>query len=468
MSWRAVLILFVCLAFASSGYSQRTYPGESPKSSTGAKPVRPPVTRGSKKAVTRANGVLFVLTKPATSKVIIKSLQGNTIQAGMSQQGEYRIELSPGRYRIEVSADKYSSIFQEAEVKRAEPEYIQVELAPNTGSIQIGMGGIPPDANILIDGQEPKSVVKKPGNQIQINDISVGPHTLRITHPSITPYEEKVEVQGGIPVPVTPMYREANVTFLVKSEPGATIFIDDNLEGRIGERGELRIAEKYKPGRHTIRAEKESFEPEQKSADYGVGEAVVDVKLNRVKTSPEFSDYFQEGAAFWDAPKVWVIERGRMYVRPPDAGFIRDKLYDNFKMVFDISFTNNKGAVWIVRARDKKNYYLFQLTGPTASSPRLFRSYIYKDGQATLLKSDTVVDDLSRPNDQFTITIEAKGSTITHYFQARSAPKAEGAQLLSSVQDSTYSYGAIGFASKDGEEFLVRSVTIIPDESKTR
>src|SRR5262249_17751347 len=155
-----------------------------------------------------------------------------------------------------------------------------------------------------------------------------------------------------------------------------------------------------------------------------------------IKSSPEFSDYFQDGATYWDAPKTWHVNHSKMSVKGQELGLVRNKVYDDFKVAFDISFNNQKGAVWIVRARDKTKYYLLQRSGPEAAYPMAFRSVIWQNGQLKSVKSDRVVEELRRPNDSNHIIIEAKGDTIKHFIQLKSDPVA-GSQLLGILTDNT-------------------------------
>jgi hypothetical protein len=456
----ACLGIILLLAAGSSVHAQaRRYPGSDPPPRT---PSKPPVTRGAKNPTVKANGVLFVLTKPGAARVTIKNSQGGTINQGVSREGEYRVELKPGKYNVEVLAEKYLPFAGETEIKQSRPEYVLADLTPTTGAVQIAMGTLPETAVVLIDGQKPAKVTRKAGNQIQIDDVDAGPHTLRITHPTIGDYEEKIEVQGGVITPISPVFREAAVSFIVRSEPGADVFIDNNLEGRVGERGELRVSTKYRPGRHTVRVEKEKFKPAQKNEEFPVGEAVVELKLTRSLSTDEFADYFLDGAIHWEAPKEWQVKRGRMTIDGTQVGLLKDRLYDDFKMIFDVSFTNGKGAAWVVRAQDKQNFYLFQLTGPKAQNQNTLRYFVYQNGQPRLLGSVPVVENLSKPDDSFTITVEAKGPVIKHYLQVKSAPKAAGPELISTVTDNTFSYGGVGFGAKDDEEFVVFLINVIP------
>ena len=355
--------------------------------------------------------------------------------------------------------------------RRDGPRGVRV-AKPTTGSITLAMGQVGFDGTtVLIDDQNPAKLkvkvnVKRDENQIELVDVPEGIHSLTLTNPTIAVWKrQNIRVEGGDEVTLAPRFEMALVNFTVKSEPDALIYLDNILAGKTSSTGELRIPDK-KPGRHILRAEKDKFESVSTDENFGIGNAVVELRLTRINSGPEFSDYFQAGTSFWDAPKTWQVRAGKLFVRDaPEVG-LRNGFYDDFKMVFDISFVNNKGAVWVVRARDKKNFYLFQLVGSTGTNPKSFQSFVYKNGQATLINSNRVVDDLSRPNDSFLITIEAMGATIKHSIQLKSNPGA-GSQLFSTLVDNTYSYGSVGFGTLNAEEFVVYNVSVFP-EAKPR
>jgi hypothetical protein len=149
-------------------------------------------------------------------------------------------------------------------------------------------------------------------------------------------------------------------------------------------------------------------------------------------------------------------------VQGPGIGLIKDASYKDFRMEFDLVFGNGKGAVWVLRAQDENSYYLFQLTGPAASIPNFFRSFIYQNGQVKPLKSFRVPENLGVAGDRFHIIIEAKGPEIKHFIQLKSSPKATQPEPFSVTTDTTFSNGRIGFGAIEGEEFIVQFVGVIP------
>jgi hypothetical protein len=461
-----IIICTVCFVCTSLVFAQRPPEVDTPK----AKPkvVKPRRIVGPVKAQNRANGVLFVLTDPPIAQVLIKS-GGATVRQGRSEDGEFRAELPPGLYDVEVTSQRYQPFTAKASVRQVGTRPVQADLVPTVGSIFIGLGSLDTDVNLLIDGKKPVGVEKRGENQLEIDNLSVGTHTLRITHPSIVPWESPVEVGGGATTNVTPRFKPAVVNLIIKSEPGADVSVNESYSGRVAENGELRIFNKLGPGEHTIRVVKDKFETARLTKRFGVGEETLDMRLKRKVFSESFADQVVGGAADWDLPKTWQVTKGKLRVRGAGAsatvGLLREKEYADFKAGFDLSFANGKGAAWVLRARDKQNYYLFQLMGPASAEPGKFYSYIVEDGKIKQLRPPEFVPlKLNAQGASFLISVEAKGSSINHFIELSNDPQVTGRRPLSVLKDSTFSSGTLGFTSKDGEEFIVQFVNIEPTQ----
>ena len=458
-----ILIFTLCFACTSLVVAQRPPEVEPPKPK--AKVVKTRRPQGAQTAQNRGNGVLFVLTEPPVADVTIKS-RGATVKQGRSEDGEFRAELPPGLYDVEVKSQRYQPFAAKASVRQVGTKPVEADLVPTVGSILIGLGSVDTDASLYLDGRKITAVVKKGENQIELENLPVGEHTLRISHPTIVDWERKVEVAGGSTTTVTPRFALAIVNLIIKSEPGAEVSVDETYAGRVGDNGELRVFNNLGPGEHTVRVVKDKFEASQIKKRFAVGNETLEMPLKRKVFSEGFGDQFLGPPTNWDIPRGWQVTKGKMHVRPaPTAavGLVRDKEYANFKASFDLTFVNGKGAAWVVRARDKQNYYLFHLVGPSGNGRNTFHSYIVQNGQAKPLKApEFLALDLSAPNASFLITIEATGGSIKHFIEISNAPQASGRRPLSVLNDGTYSSGTLGFTSKDGEEFVIFFVNVEP------
>lgn len=408
-----------------------------------------------------AKGILTILTNTPANVVVksrdaaLRPLQGQSAGA----DNKFRAELPPGVYDIEVSAAKYSPK-KISGIKLETDEAVPVELTPLGGVIQIG--GVDSNATVLIDDRKPiNASVRTEEKLIELADVAAGRHTLRVVRADQVEWTRDVEVEDGRTKYIAAEFKPALVGLIVRSEPEAEIYIDDNYGGRTNEKGEIRISN-LAPGLHRIRAKKNEYEPAEKAEKFNAGPAELRLPLTRTVFSPEFVDTFDQGPKFWNAPKTWQATSGSLKVRGPGIGLIKDTSYKDFRMEFDLVFGNGKGAVWVLRGQDENTCYLFQLTGPAAGSPNMFQTFLYQNGQVKLLKVFRVPENLGVPGDKFHIIVEARGPEIKHYVQVKSDPKATQPQPFSLMSDTTFSNGQVGFGTKDGEEFVVQFVSIIP------
>ncbi len=470
------LSAFCLLAFSLSAHyicAQTSEEGEIVLKKQDRKIIRTDRPIGKPKAQNRRLGVLFVLTDPPAAVVRVKNSRGTVVkQLPSDRVGEFRAELQPGRYSIEVTAPNYLSQTKSAEVSSSREAIVPADLDRDTGTMEIGP--VRDDVKILLNDQDPsrlgiKMSADKEEQKIVLSEIPQGYYKLNITHPEVIAWErKKVEVRGGYTSLVFAELKSAVAKAVVKTEPGAGIYVDDVYQGQTDRAGSIPL--EVKPGAHKIEARLDGYYPNSRKATFSLDKE----EELKIELTPIAFKAFEDSIGSldsWIAPKGWQKNPdGGMLVRGPGVGFAKDTVngrplvYKDFTLIFDISLRNGRGAAWVVRARDEKNYYLFQLTGPSGSSPKRFYSFICQDGEIKALANPVIIaEPLNNPTESFTIIVEAKGSTITHKIALKSAPKTDGPQPLSPpITDYRIPIGAIGFATKDDEQFLVKFVGIAP------
>jgi hypothetical protein len=151
-----------------------------------------------------------------------------------------------------------------------------------------------------------------------------------------------------------------------------------------------------------------------------------------------------------------------LFVRGPGIGLVVDKAWRNSRVAFGLKFANRKGAVWILRARNKDDYYMFQIA-PSG----VFKSFSCHGGELQELKSRTIPKNLSNPDDYIQIIIEATEDAITHSLQTALEPE-ERAIPIDVLTDRAHAAGTLGFGTKDGEEFYVTDFQVQPIAQKTK
>jgi hypothetical protein len=166
----------------------------------------------------------------------------------------------------------------------------------------------------------------------------------------------------------------------------------------------------------------------------------------------------------------WTFERSGVFLvkgelvallKDPDK---RDQFnyYRDFTLNLDLTFQNGKGAAWILRAQDQKNYYLFELTTSKSESGRKsLNFYLCRDGKPILKNSIPVTENIEIPGDSFQLVIEARGNKFTCTLNSAKAPISPPA-TIGIFTDNTFSIGGVGFQAANGIEMLVRNLHIVP------
>jgi hypothetical protein len=410
------------------------------------------------------NGVLFVLTDPEIAQVAVKR-GAEIVQQGRSDAGQFRAELPIGPYTIEVSADKYAPKTYSALVKLSGTEPVIAELDAQTGSIILGP--VEADATILIDGQKPASMkIKKAENQIEIDNIPAGLHTLRISHPTIADWERaKVPVRGGAISYITPKLELATGELNVVTAPGTSVYIDGEFVGATTADGRLNRTN-MKLGNHEVKLAKEGFEEHKETHLFEYRKTVrVERALTPLPTSAEFSDEFDIlNPRRWGAPVGWKAEGGLLHIaNAPVPGFPAGIRYRNFHMGFHLKLENAGGAAWIVRAKDAKNYYLFYLSGPQGVIPNRFITYIVKDNRfdpMDIFTSVSLIEPLAAGG-EYDIEVIATNDGITHTIRSAATGKAENLGAFKDP-DNSFQIGNIGFRTVGAERFAIDVLFVQP------
>jgi hypothetical protein len=134
--------------------------------------------------------------------------------------------------------------------------------------------------------------------------------------------------------------------------------------------------------------------------------------------------------------------------------------YRDFRIEFDVVFTNGRGVGWAARAKDRANYYLFEISGARAGRP-VINFYVCQDGSLELKDSRPIVEKIDKAGDSFHIIFEARGNRFDTQMTIASAPSAKP-HLIGIFQDESFSYGGVGFRGKDQAESLLQTFFIIP------
>jgi len=467
MRWYLFLPVCVVLASSSSAIARQDIDVVIKPKATGPRITQP---TGPKKAHIATKGVLFVLTDPREAEVVVKDSRGAIRAQRRSKDGQFREELQRGTYEIEVTAERYATYKPEpVEIKPPAFEVRQAYLTSTSGSIVVG--GVQPNATILLNGKKPEGIgikkeIKKDDNQILLEDVPNGFYILRIEQPNYTPLQrDRVEVRGGSVTMVTPVLEKAVAPLDIVSEPGAKVYIDNEQVGETNTEGRLKKTD-VSVGRHEIQLVKDGYDDYKDTRQFEFGKTVrIDQKMTPKATSAGFSEDFGVGLGKWAVPPSgWTRKGGRLeIVNAPQLGFASAYNYRDMIMQFHLKLENAGGAAWAVRVKDSSNYYLFYLSGPTGMFPKRFNTYIVRDNKLDLqnpMNSDVVLQDLSKGS-QYTIEIHVSGNKIEHKITPASTGVSEPLGVFEDPYN-LFTIGSVGFRSVWSEAFSVDDVVVEP------
>ncbi|MBX7218619.1 MAG: PEGA domain-containing protein [Blastocatellia bacterium] len=409
-------------------------------------------------------GSLVILTDPPTAEVFLNQRsQGKTSLDGSLAK---TLSVKPGTYVVTVKHPDYEEFQQKIAVRAGVPTPVKATLTARFGFLRISFTDATAGNEIQLDGKPvaPDALTAVSDRIFQFK-TTVGTHRLTVSRPVHQPFSETVEVLPGqtatLPVNLTRQTAE----LLVRATAGAQIFLDGKAKGIVPQTGQLLLAEL--PVGQEIKVSVEAFGYEtfeKKLTLQAAQKNSFEPVLVPLPTVTEFADNFQEGLKFWDAPPEWSAANSIMLVKPgKTAGFVKNKRFCDGDLYFGLRMQNERGASWIVRAQDEKNYYLFCLNGPGGPFPNTFQTYLCRDGVLNL--NEPLVPGIKlppvKPGETYRVHLRMQGTVIEHWL----TPSRTGEDIsIGFFKASTglFPCGGVGFATPNGEDFQVNGFLVQP------
>ncbi|MCI0663981.1 MAG: PEGA domain-containing protein [Acidobacteria bacterium] len=374
--------------------------------------------------------------------------------------------LIPGNYRIVVEHADYHPYSEEMKIEPADlgTLYAAAKMISKYGEVRIG--GVPPGAKVFLDKKAINTSNLSPENStISLTKVLVGKYPLKVSKEGFLDYEKEIDVQPGS-VTFEPVQLAVAVASLtLSSQPGARVYADGEYRGAILSDGKLTIH--LFPGPRKIMVSKDGFQEWNKALTLGSSPTTLDVNLIPVPISAEGSwEPANKESKWFPKNSGWQFNKSGALIRGDKLTLFDTELnsdynyYQNVRLEFDVVFNNGKGVSWVVRAKDPDNYYLFELTGPTAGTTVL-NFYICQDGKLYLKDSQRVVEKMDVKDDTFHIIFSAQGNRFETKMNITSAPQ-EKPRWIGVFQDNTFSLGGIGFRGKDQSEALLQAFFVNP------
>jgi hypothetical protein len=459
--------IFFLVLLSTTALAQRNYTVVRPRERSDSESVSVRT-----KAAQASKGVLAVVLDPVINgQVIVKdSATGKQIeQREAGESGKAEFELRRGKiYQVEVSYPGYLSASGKSKTLKAS-EILRLKLVPQTA--RVNLLGLPEGSQVFLDDKLQVTVGKN--GVAAVNDIAPGKHSLRISHSEYNDLIEKFEnLEAGSEINYSRI-RMTRVTKLeIKGTPGATVFIDGVVQGKIQADGAVRID--YELGgaaEKTISAELIGYQPWSKKENLSPGPHPIEIWLNPIETSGGVTDHF-DSFLYWRNSASWELvtdkNNKKLRVKGSEPGLLKDQVYRDIHedSSFILWLDDGKGASWVVKAdKEGRNYYLFHLAGPksTTHTPNKFYTYVVRDGgePEEVSLPFPVVAKLNQTA-SFEINIEVSGERIRHWITSSEDGEKLGLGTWTDTSPSKdkFLYGTFGFRSLKGEVFSVDELTL--------
>lgn len=404
---------------------------------------------------------------------VVKNRKGAPLSYTLKEQNNTLTlsKLQPGSYLISASHPDYKSREQTISIGKGDIKPITDFLLPKYGEIVIG--GAPLDTKVALDGKELDSSLFNRSNvdgKITIARVLEGEHQLTVSKEAYDPWSSKIKVEPGKSNPASAQLRLATVRLTVKSRPGAHVYLNNSDRGEVQPDGAL-VIEDLLPGSYQMRVALDGFEDFVRPVSFTLNDRkpIASPELTPVAESAEGNEDFTTGVSKWVVPDNWKLERRGLLITGERVGLFRTptekrlfNVYRDFKMSFDLRFVNGRGAAWVVRAKDEKNYYLFQLLPAADGLQTRFNFYVCREGKCTLKDSKRYPEPLNKANDSYFVQLEVKGNEFSQRITVQSNPRADDPQPLGTFSDDSFTYGGVGFRGLDESQALLQNLVVIP------
>ena len=365
------------------------------------RPVYVPKTRvvaGTKRAlVTSTTGTLSVASEP-NATLLIEPKRGSEGKVGTIPADERQFifnDLKPGSYRVAASLDGYEPAEKEVVITAKKTTPVTLNLKPITQNVTIN-------------------------TNIKTGEIRYAPvEAFKDTGTGETKYSPK-----GVTIVVPIQNSRAVLTNL-----GAGTYGVDIRPGEVG----------YQKLLGTITVP---------------GDETVTVNLKHLLSTKTF--YAAWTRDEWDLPPDWRIASQLLSVHGRGVALPRDESYrhySDFHLSSDVKMRNGVAVSFVLRASDRQNYYLIQLTGEKADEPYLLRGFVVKNGVSQPLQSIRInhLAATIKPGQFFKVHIKMKGYSMDISVEDSQTGESLPLGILTDSYQS-FSTGAVGIAAAEGEQ----------------
>jgi hypothetical protein len=426
------------------------------------------VTKPPDKPAQPIFGSLVITSEPASVEIFI-----NNERYGATKNGQLvkPIMLKEGTYKVLAKQNEYEDFFKEIYIRPGQPLPVFAKLTPRFGFVAMKTPTIEANARITLDGETiaQDSLIHE-ADSLMIK-TTPGKHTLIVSQPGYVTVTQPVDVEAGKPAFAQVVLEREPIKLRLKSQAGARLYLNNVDSGVVPATGELELPTLKPETDYKARLELDNYEPQETAFKTALDkEIALNIDLKPLATSAGFEESFLSGLRLWDAPAAWKAESGILHVSGQAAvGLPKNLRYRDCAIRFGLHLTKNRGAAWVIHAKDKNNYYLFYINGANGPFPNQFCAYICRDGKVNLDEPAGPALPIIPPlkdDEYYQVRVTIAGNVIQTYLTPSQTGQEISIGLFKDPQNS-FPIGNIGFAVLDGEEYIINGFSIIlPNEAK--
>jgi hypothetical protein len=415
-------------------------------------------------------GFLALVTTPK-AEVRLNGIRG---KYSANTDGVLKLRnIRPGDYRLEITLDGFETVVKTISVSRGEQTVLNEPLVSRYGTLELGLGdAAAADVTVSLDDKAAlQSQLKVERGKIIVSRVPTGPRSIGLSKPGHDSCTLSLDIKPGENFLAVTMKR-ATITLTVKTQPQAEVYVDNLMRGSAGNDGVLPIPD-LAAGAHTLKVKLAGYQTVERPLSLTLERREVTevVKLDSILETAPFDEKFTEEIRKWTTlPPEWKLVTGNpqgLRVAGDAVALVKNTSipnlpfnhYGDFLLLLNVKFINGKGASWIVRAQDEKNYYLFELATSQANKQgKAWKFYRCREGKAPeLIDTDPVLADIDKSDTPFRISLEARGNQYTLKIL-----NLGDRGLGPTFTDDAFRYGGIGLRAINGLEMFITEFQILP------
>jgi len=329
------------------------------------------------------------------------------------------------------------------------------------------------------------------GDDTREGKIPVGPGLYRFRDLKPGRYRIRAEMEGHAPAEgaVEIVARKTSDIMLNLRPITYQVTISANFsEGEVRYRrakapDEVPLVAQFKNGRASlpnlrageyevdIRAREASFGTLLAAIEVGNGKTEFPVELKRRRSDQTFSEIWRRLDG-WEAPAGWGVNANKLWIKGAGVALPRDenyRYYADFDLESDVKMVNGIAASFALRAQDRQNYYLVQLTGAQADEPYVLRSFIVKNGASRPMQPSISIEAFAKSlsGNYFTVAINVVANRIS--VSIRDSQTGDELPLGVLIdRDRNFMIGAIGLCAQGQEQNEVARFIVKPVAAGSR